>query len=812
MRSGLRVFVAVCALFVCASRALAEEAIPRPAGLEPNVRFWERVYSEVGSEGGLIHDSERMEVVYQKLIMPSGLSNRARERRIEAVKSSIRADLRVLAQGRRSGLTPSQQEILALWPEGVSDATLRRAADNVRFQLGQADKFRAGLERSGAWLPHIEQSLRDHGVPPEIAALPHVESSFNPKAYSRVGAAGLWQFTRSTGRLFLRIDSVVDDRLDPFAATDAAARLLVKNYQITGTWPLAITAYNHGAAGMRRATKTLGTTDITTIVREYRSRTFGFASRNFYASFLAALAIERRAEEVFGHIARHTPVDYTVIELPSYYRASSLAAALGVDRLTLQEHNNALRPAVWEGQKLVPRGYRLRVPSAVLDAPAEQLLASVPDAERFAAQHRDRYHTVHRGETLSSIARRYGVSEGELVALNHLRSRHRIRVGQVLTLPGNDEPIEVARQPLPDDGIYTVRRGDNLHIIGRRFGVSEAELVQANALASRHRIYVGQRLVIPGGAAPVVVAQATGTTAPAAQPASFPAPGAPAPAIPAVAETPPAPQVVAVVSEPDPVVEPEPAVGPELVPAVGPELEPAVEPELEPAVEPEPAPAVEPALEAGRALEGEPALEPDPEPVVVPEPAETVAAVEPPVEPAPTADPAAAPELDPEVLPDPEPMAILPAQGPAGPPDPSDYAVHDDRVTVQAEETLGHYAEWLEVSASRLRQANRMRYGQPLVIGRRVRLDFSRVTPEEFERRRLEYHRTLQDEFFSAFEVTGTEQHVLKRGETLWYLAERRFQIPIWLLRQYNPELDFGALPVGVSMVVPVVSARAGGG
>jgi membrane-bound lytic murein transglycosylase D len=93
-----------------------------------------------------------------------------------------------------------------------------------------------------------------------------------------------------------------------------------------------------------------------------------------------------------------------------------------------------------------------------------------------------------------------------------------------------------------------------------------------------------------------------------------------------------------------------------------------------------------------------------------------------------------------------------------------------------------------------------------------VRLDFTRVTPEEFERRRLEYHRTLQDEFFSAFEVTGTEQHVLKRGETLWYLAERRFQIPIWLLRQYNPELDFGALPVGVQMVVPVVSARAGGG
>jgi membrane-bound lytic murein transglycosylase D len=777
--------------------------LPRPEGLEPNVRFWERVYSEVGREGGLIHDSEHLDVVYQKLILPEGLSDRARERRIEAVKQAIRGDLRVLGQGRRSGLTASQAEILALWPEGVSDATLRRAAGNVRFQLGQADKFRAGLERSGAWLPHIEQTLRDHGVPAELAALPHVESSFNPKAYSRVGAAGLWQFTRSTGRLFLRIDSVVDERLDPFEATDAAARLLTKNYQITGTWPLAITAYNHGAAGMRRATRSLGTTDIATIVRKYQSRTFGFASRNFYASFLAAVAIERRAAELFGDLERHAPVDYTVIELPSYYRASSLAAALGVDRHTLQEHNNALRPAVWEGQKLVPSGYRLRVPSGVLEAPAEQLLAAVPDTERFAMQHRDRYHTVHRGETLSIIARRYGISEGELVALNHLRSRHRIRVGQVLTLPGTDVPIEVARQPLPDDGIYTVRRGDNLSIIGRRFGVSDADLVQANGLASRHRIHVGQRLVIPG-AAPVVVASASAAELPAAQPAAYPVPPAEPATQPATAapDAPPAPvREVVAVALPEPAIAPEPAGAPA----------PAGE------AEPDPVPVVEPALEAGRALEGEPAVEPDPEveaeleagAEVAPE---AVAVLEPATDSDPALELPAVPDIDPEVLPEPEPIAILPAQGPAGPPDPSDYTVSGDRVTVQAEETLGHYAEWLEVSASRLRQANRMRYGQPLVIGRHVRLDFSRVTPEEFERRRLEYHRTLQEEFFSAFEVTGTEPHVLKRGETLWYLAERRFQIPIWLLRQYNPELDFGALPVGAQMVVPVVSARAGGG
>jgi membrane-bound lytic murein transglycosylase D len=103
-----------------------------------------------------------------------------------------------------------------------------------------------------------------------------------------------------------------------------------------------------------------------------------------------------------------------------------------------------------------------------------------------------------------------------------------------------------------------------------------------------------------------------------------------------------------------------------------------------------------------------------------------------------------------------------------------------------------------------------MRYGQALVIGRQVKLDFRHVAPDEFENRRLEYHRTLQGEFFDAFEVTGTERHVLRRGESLWYLAERKYRVPIWLLRQYNPELDFGDLQAGVAMVVPLVEPRSG--
>ena len=174
---------------------------------------------------------------------------------------------------------------------------------------------------------------------------------------------------------------------------------------------------------------------------------------------------------------------------------------------------------------------------------------------------------------------------------------------------------------------------------------------------------------------------------------------------------------------------------------------------------------------------------------------------------APPAPPVAPAEAKPEA-PVAEPPPAAPSEGPGGP-DPSDYAVHGNRVTVQAEETLGHYAEWLGVRASQLRQLNGMRYGQHVAIGKRLKLDFSRVTPAEFESRRLEFHQSIQNEFFEAFMVTDTQQHTLRSGESLWYLANRKFRVPVWLLRQYNPDLDFAALTAGTAMVVPVVEPRA---
>jgi membrane-bound lytic murein transglycosylase D len=523
-----RILACAAALFLLAfdarGDALAEDLFPRPAELEPDIHFWVRVYTEIDTDHGFIHDARHLNVVYETMDVPA--DSRSRKARIEKRRAHYRAILLKLAQGTRQGLSDDEQRVLALWPD-ASKKELRAAAEDLRFQLGQADRFREGYVRAGAWLPHIQRIFSDMGLPPELGYLPHVESSFNPRAYSHAAAAGLWQFTSYTGRRFMRVDYVVDERMDPFVATIAAARLLKENLDELGAWPLALTAYNHGVGGMHRAVRTLGTTDITTVLRGYQSRSFGFASRNFYVSFLAAVEVERNAETYFGPLPRDPEEGYETVTVDAYLPVSTLARRLGVDREALQASNPALRGPVWRGEKYVPRGYALRVPPGYTVEGATATLASLDSSERYSAQRPDYEHRVARGETLSQIAAHYGVSVNAIVQANGLRSAHTIRPGQVLHLPSgaigsNDAPVAVASAAPPEkapvtstDGHYVVRRGDSLSKIAARFGIDARELAQRNGIADARLLQIGQRLEVPTvGTAPSTPALAAAPSEP----------------------------------------------------------------------------------------------------------------------------------------------------------------------------------------------------------------------------------------------------------------------------------------------------------
>jgi len=651
----------------------------------------------------------------------------------------------VLATGKRSNLTSSQAEILALWPDDVSNETLRTAASNVRWQLGQSDRFLGGLRRSGAYRDHIQQVIQEKNLPMELAVLPHVESSFNPSAYSSAAAAGMWQFGRDTGRRFMRIDHIVDERMDPYIATNAAMSLLEYNYSVLGTWPLALTAYNHGAGGIARAVRETGTTDIEEIVANYRGRAFGFASRNFYAQFLAVLDVENNARNYFGTVNFDAAPQFREVEVDAFIDAEVFARSVGISLEQLRADNPALRPAVWEGNKRIPRGFPVKVRSQAVSE--GDLLAMVPADYKFAVQTPDVAYVVERGDSLSAIAARFDTSVTELVALNQLRSRNRIQIGQRLLLPqdANSANLLMNEALASEDGVYTVRRGDTVSLIAARHGVQEQELLTLNGIQDRNRIFPGQLLRMPGydnENNQLAVIDAT--------------------------------------------AQPEPPTRVEFDDGVVIEGNRTIEREPE---KPSPDPAIE---ESQTQL----ALAEDllPPAAVLPDNLEMDATV--------TIEEEEAEAIDPELDVRESNEQLVEALAA----DPSDYSVaSNSSVEIQASETLGHYAEWLGIRAWDIRRLNGMAYTDPVIIGERLTLDFSRVNIPEFERARREFHSTLQQEFFANYRIQDVETYAVSRGDNIGSIARERYSTPIWLLRQYNPTLDFNRIQIGQEIVFPLV-------
>lgn len=734
-----RVIILLLILLTPGFSALAQSTrdFPRPPEIEPAVQFWTRVYTEVDTRSGFLHDSQNLSVIYAALPLD--------RREIENRRSGIREDLRVLASGKRTGLTNSQAEILALWPDDVSNETLRTAASNVRWQLGQSDRFLGGLRRSGAYRDHIQQVITEKNLPIELAVLPHVESSFNPNAYSSAAAAGMWQFGRDTGRRFMRIDHIVDERMDPYIASNAAMSLLEYNYSVLGTWPLALTAYNHGAGGIARAVRQTGTTDIEKIIANYRGRAFGFASRNFYAQFLAVIDVENNARNYFGDVRLESPPEFHEVETDAFIDAEVFARSVGISLEQLQADNPALRPAVWEGNKRIPEGFPVKVRTGAVSS--GDLLAMVPADYKFAVQTPDVAYVVEQGDSLSVIASRFRTTVSRLVALNQLRSRNRIQIGQRLLLPqdGGNANLLMNQALAGQDGVYTVRRGDTVSLIAARHGVQEQELLSLNGIEDRNRIYPGQLLRMPGyenennqlavidanlRPTPPTQVQFSDGVVVGGVPAEEPEPEKPSPT-PTPGET---QTELALVED----LLPPAAVLPDNV-----ELELAVTPEQEAAE------AIDPELDV---------------------------------------------QMSNEQL-----VEALSA-------DPSDYTVaSNNSIEIQASETLGHYAEWLGIRAWDIRRLNGMAYRDPVIIGDRLRLDFSRVNIPEFERARREFHSTLQQEFFANYRIQNVETYAVSRGDNIGGIARERYSTPIWLLRQYNPTLDFNRIQIGQEIVFPLV-------
>lgn len=377
------------------------------------------------------------------------------------------------------------------------------------------DTFALWYWRSGAYRPRMEEILRQEGVPPELVALVFIESGFNVIARSRAAAVGPWQFVRDTGKRYgLTINRHRDERRDFELATRAAARYLKDLYGYFNDWNLALAAYNCGEYRVFRTIAQQGSTDFWALDLPRQTE-------DYVPEFHAVLQILARPGEFGFSDAISEPLQYDVVDLPGPVRLNDLATHCG----TLVDDVKRLNPS-WLRNISPADGNRVqaRLPKGSLDRLS---LADLPLVPLDEARNVLAYHKVRRGETLRSIARRYGVSASSLAAENGLSVRSRVRTGRSLRLPstadvgdgggevragkasrkaaGHDSTQgsvrsskkksgAAAKSPAVAQRYHRVKRGDTLASIARRYDRSVSELRRLNGMSARATLRAGQKL------------------------------------------------------------------------------------------------------------------------------------------------------------------------------------------------------------------------------------------------------------------------------------------------------------------------------
>ena len=614
-------------LFVPVSVYGNESVFPPDEVLRSRVDFWKKVYSEATSDEGFLHDDTDLSIIYIKLNVPNERS-RTVKRMVNAQKDEVRNVLQDLIDGTEVDAS------VYPWVEKLKDASkeqLRRYKSQVRWQRGLSDRFLEGIKRSNIYLEHIKKVFIEEGVPVELSYLPHVESSFQYQAYSKVGAAGIWQFMRSTAKQYkLKINYVYDERLDPLICAHAAAKLLKNNYQRLRSWPLALTAYNHGVYGIERAVRETGSSRLQDINKVYRGRRFGFASQNFYASFVAAYELAQAPENHFGKFEYDEPINYFEIKLPKEIAIATLIKATQIEENKFRFYNRAIRPNAYRLNLTLSKGFPLKLPKRLQEKEAT-ILAEIkkyiqtvePITQRISG-----VHQVIRGETLYDIAKQYRIPLGDLVAFNKINDPGLIIPGTKLKIPDQKE-IQSLHSDVEETSAETIEKFNVDPIISQINNfelphLSFSEVVE-NTIIRNEMVTTDKQDYVP---------------------------------------------------LPDDITK--------------------------------------------------------------------------------TYN-----------------LKILSM---------SDSVF---RIRVEIDETLGHFADWALVSASKIRRLNDMGMRHSLKLGQILDIPINKDNVSRFNSKRIEFHTSIEEDFFENYRVVGFAEHTVKRNESLHQILND-YQIPLWLFRKYQ--------------------------
>ncbi|HFD12241.1 MAG TPA: LysM peptidoglycan-binding domain-containing protein, partial [Crenotrichaceae bacterium] len=789
-----------------------------PQALQRRIHFWIDIFGRYSTDTAVFHDRDEPEIVYSVIENPGACGGRSTPKAIERERSRIKKQLRSIANKKRhhQQFTKTEKQ-LALVFKNKSPAYIRKASGKIRCQSGNSTRFRKAVQRFGAHRQLVAAALNEFGLPDGIQYLPFVESAYAPDNYSRVGAAGLWQLMPSTAsHLGLLVNPVIDERMDPEISTLGAIKYLQHSFEVLAPaartidpgvteadiYPFVMTSYNFGLSGMLKAMNEVGV-DFVAVLENYKNRNFQVAVKNFYASFLAARHVATHADQFFALLPESKPVQTMSVTNQKPRSAKVIARHLGLSIDDLRTHNPALTTEVWKGQHLIPKGFVLHIPkpeSVSLGdkiARLNRLPASKPPSKR-------QHYRVRRGDSACGIAHRFKVSCRQLIRINKLGRKAIVRIGRTLTIPGGSvvlkKPVTAARtrifgnQQFSTTAImaapvktirytpvkYTVVKGDTTCGIAKQHMLSCDKLKRYNNIKHAGKIFVGQTLTIPGKRKTVVskfaINQQGKTNQIIANNDFFSLPDANASSVQLLAEIHytshlhrflshihiPSPEKIS--GKPIPIT-----LAKNSATVTGKQSTAGVSSNQ---------------VKTTQTTSGT---------------AKNVNIAD-----ADTNNKTRSKRLN---------------KKPSGTSPSADTIAHSFNsgedlhvsykkgkgwiIRVATDETLGHYADWLDIGFSKpILKLNGIKSTRSIRIGKSIKLPIrDNAARQRFEKKRLAYHQQLQEKYFKHYSVTGKKQYHFRSGDNPWTIATAH-QIPLWLLKRFNPDIFKSRHDIGNILVL----------
>lgn len=363
-------------LFFSCCLANISFAFPKdfPVGNETKYKvwFWEQVFASYNSRQVLIHDASKPYLIIDVISLPanSKFKQENLKKKVTKYLDRYKLGLRRFKKNKRKAILMGSVEN-RLYQVYSQDADSLKALlagrVMIRTQLGLSDQFSKAAKVAEKYLPQMEKIFEAEGIPLDLTRIPFVESMFQLNAFSKAGAKGIWQLMPATARKYLTVNRFIDERNSPFKASLAAARFLRDNHDKLQSWPLAVTAYNHGVYGMLRAVKATGSKDLDEIVSHYRSPSFKFASKNFYAEFIAARNTYNR-DYLRSSMSRKNLQQTVEIQLPKNLAISQLIRYTPLTESLIKRFNPCLKPVAFQKQyRFAPilKNYSIFVPTKI---------------------------------------------------------------------------------------------------------------------------------------------------------------------------------------------------------------------------------------------------------------------------------------------------------------------------------------------------------------------------------------------------------------------------------------------------------------